>query len=140
MTDQPDEADLDALAEDLDALEAMATDARRMETELDARLAFAAANGASVRDLASATGISKSAVARRLVADGPLRSTSVADDPEWREQMQAERMKLARLRTAREATRLSVQQNNAALIEEANSLTRVTEIDRARITELDRDR
>jgi hypothetical protein len=116
---------IDEALADLEALEAMALDAARMERELDARLAAAAAKGASVRDLASATGISKSAVARRLVADGPLRSPSAADDSEWLESMRAEKLRLAKLRTAREATRLQVAQTEAERIREANAMTAI---------------
>jgi hypothetical protein len=120
------------LARDLAALEGMVVRAAEMERERDAHLARAAANGASVRDLASATGMSKSTVARRLVADGPLRTPADdAADAEWLDAMRAERLRLAKLRTAKEATRLQIQQDTAAAIREANDLTRITELDRA---------
>jgi polysaccharide pyruvyl transferase WcaK-like protein len=126
-----DEAALaEELERDLGALQEMVARAAEMERELDAHLTRAAARGASVRDLASATGLSKSTVARRLVADGPLRSPSAdADDDEWTAAMQAERLRLAKLRSAKEATRLQIQQDQAALIREANALTRIGPLD-----------
>ena len=39
---------------------------------------------------------------------------------------------VAKLRTAREATRLQIQQDSARLFEEARDLTRITELDRTR--------
>ena len=45
--------------------------------------------------------------------------------------MQAERLRLARLRSESAADRSKIRQDAAAAIREANDLTRITELDRA---------
>lgn len=130
---------------DADELDELMNDAVRLtreldqvEATLDEAIAAASAAGASQHDIAAATGLSRSAVQRRLAVNGVSApetrpSVEIGDEDEelvaWRNALRAEQLKTARLRTAREARRLQLQQDAAAQLEEANALTRVGPLD-----------
>jgi hypothetical protein len=122
---EPDLTDLDR---DLAVLEDLVGQAAELEREISIRLLSASANGASHRRLEDATGMSRSTVARRLNGSGSVASGDAEYD-EWQRAIQAERLKLAKLRTAREATRLQWAQDAAALTAEANAITRIGSLD-----------
>lgn len=118
--------------EELERLQEMVRRAEQLEREIEQAMVEAASAGVSQRDLADALGTSKSTINRRLNA------TDVGgDDDELRQAIAAERLKLAQIRVAKEAGRVQIQRNQAALIAEANAMTAVSELDRARIDEID---
>jgi transcriptional regulator with XRE-family HTH domain len=89
--------------------------------------------GASQSEIAVACGMSRSAVQRLLAGETSTAARPLAnvdeDEAEFHRQMREEQMKQARLRTAREATRLKLQQDAAAALAEANAMTAIGPLD-----------
>jgi IS30 family transposase len=105
--------------EELDALRELVRRGEELEREIEAKMTALAAAGMSQRTLADALGTSKSTINRRLS------STDVDGD----DAIAAERLKLHRVRVAKEAGRLAIQRDQAALIAEANSMTAIGPLD-----------
>jgi hypothetical protein len=109
-------------AEDaLEAVAAIADEVAEQERELDAAVRTAASLGVSVRAIAEATGASKSSVQRRLASE--------TDEADVDEELREARLTLAKLKLTERASRVRIRNDNAALIEEANALTRITPAD-----------
>jgi chromosome segregation and condensation protein ScpB len=111
---------------ELERLYDLVRQGEQLEREIEAAMLGAASAGVSQRDLAAAMGTSKSSVNRRLSAvDGD------DGDDDLGRAIQGERLKLSQIKVAREATRLKVQRDAAAQLEEANALTRIGPLDRS---------
>jgi hypothetical protein len=127
VSDETDEPNVE-----LERLEELVRQAEALERELEEQTVLAAASGTSQRDLAAVLGTSKSSINRRLSPGRPSHLSDPEPDEEeveFRRAMRAEQIRLAKLRVAKEGTRLQIQQDQAALIREANDLTRFTESD-----------
>jgi hypothetical protein len=117
---------------------ALAGEVAQRESALTEAVKTASALGVTVRDLAEAMGTSKSSVHRRMTGSQPGRVSRVAaaddgfEDDEldaWVAEMRAAQLRLAQLKVMEASQKVKYRADQARLIEEANSLTRVGPLD-----------